>query len=734
MVQPLTKTIKAVTVLVLVLFQVIALNGFETAFGDCQVDVSTNKGGSGIGNTNGGTYTVGELITINIELSCDSTVAVLTIYKPDGTSVVERRENKPAGTYSISNSASSPGRRRVVIEAYWSGSSSSSYDELYFDVAEQTRSPTTPSTTQTSLTICGFVDDVDRDGILELVVCSTAVQYKFPNAPNALELRYAVLVNSVISGNTIISFESYRIIQDCSECSQTPPQTTTPPRNCQVDVYTDKGGQGIGNPNGGTYRVGETITIHIELSCDSTLATLTIYKPDGAPVVERRENKPAGTYQISNTASTPGRRRVVVEVYWSGSSSPSYDELYFDVVEIPTPTPTTPIPAPTPTQTPIPTPTTPQPTTPSEERKKQIPLTLIQQETDESCWAATSVMLLTYYGTYDSVILSAPKPQLEFARELGVGGEYYYYHGIFAEIETLSGRWLGTLHRLGKLRGSYEWNMYMVKGVKQYRLDFGQVINEINSNNPVMVCTDTHCLIISGYIDREGTDRDEVIVHDSLQPKIYSMSFGFFLTQIALVFHTEYDVREGTSLTLQESSHKLYLHVYDSQGRHVGIDYRTNVMEMGIPNAQYFDYNYSILINLPSEITDFRYVVDAKYAQQSQENYDVFLSSIRNKSLVSEDRKTDAIEKGETKEYTARISSGGEIVKPWGQTLTLTIGFAFIAIVSVGVVYAMRNKRTQGPRIKSVISSRPMIKSISSTKMEGPRIKSVMDTKEDRSE
>lgn len=36
---------------------------------------------------------------------------------------------------------------------------------------------------------------------------------------------------------------------------------------------------------------------------------------------------------------------------------------------------------------------------------------------------------------------------------------------------------------------------------------------------------------------------------------------------------TSYQSKEGTLVYLQETEHKLYLHVYDSQGRHVGMNY-----------------------------------------------------------------------------------------------------------------------------------------------------------------
>lgn len=105
------------------------------------------------------------------------------------------------------------------------------------------------------------------------------------------------------------------------------------PRNtigyCSVDVYTNKGGQGIGNSNGGTYLVNEVITLYIELSCDSTSSVLTIYKPDGTSIPYERVAKSAGTYQISNTATFSGRRKVVVITNWNDGTSS--DELYFDV-------------------------------------------------------------------------------------------------------------------------------------------------------------------------------------------------------------------------------------------------------------------------------------------------------------------------------------------------------------------------------------------------------------------
>jgi hypothetical protein len=79
----------------------------------------------------------------------------------------------------------------------------------------------------------------------------------------------------------------------------------------------------------------------------------------------------------------------------------------------------------------------------------------------------------------------------------------------------------------------------------------------------------------------------------------------------------------GQTIQLTETQKHLYLHVYDAQGNHVGLNYVTNQTELGIPGSFYFDdMNGTITVALPST-DEVKIVVDAAYAQDPLESYNV---------------------------------------------------------------------------------------------------------------
>jgi len=74
------------------------------------------------------------------------------------------------------------------------------------------------------------------------------------------------------------------------------------PSDNPVDVWTNKGGQGDENPDGGQYTVGESITIYCEVRKRAFSLRITLIRPDGSEVVvlDRRDVQ-AGTYSVSGT-------------------------------------------------------------------------------------------------------------------------------------------------------------------------------------------------------------------------------------------------------------------------------------------------------------------------------------------------------------------------------------------------------------------------------------------------
>jgi uncharacterized repeat protein (TIGR01451 family) len=136
---------------------------------------------------------------------------------------------------------------------------------------------------------------------------------------------------------------------------------------------------------------------------------------------------------------------------------------------------------------------------------KEIPgLVLHGQDTQKSCWAASSQMILDFYGTYGPSV-----SQLQIARE--VGSEYYYDNGLSPLlIET----WKGALNRLGKVRMNSELS-----------LTFEQVKSDIDLNRPIigLYAGDLwiipnivayHAVVIAGYVDNPGETNDRVKIYD----------------------------------------------------------------------------------------------------------------------------------------------------------------------------------------------------------------------------
>jgi hypothetical protein len=99
-----------------------------------------------------------------------------------------------------------------------------------------------------------------------------------------------------------------------------------------VDVWTNKGGQGIGNLGGGQYSIGESVTLFCSVNINVDSLRVRVIRPDGAELTAlERGSSPAGTYQASGTAGEPaGERRVICEARLGGQSSS--DEVRFTVL------------------------------------------------------------------------------------------------------------------------------------------------------------------------------------------------------------------------------------------------------------------------------------------------------------------------------------------------------------------------------------------------------------------
>lgn len=100
----------------------------------------------------------------------------------------------------------------------------------------------------------------------------------------------------------------------------------------QVDVWTNKGGIGIQNIDGGTYIINESIVICVNINVNVDRLRIRIIMPDGSDVVRYDNPITAGTHCILRgiIGDPPGVRRVIAEV-WVGNLS-AYDEVWYNVI------------------------------------------------------------------------------------------------------------------------------------------------------------------------------------------------------------------------------------------------------------------------------------------------------------------------------------------------------------------------------------------------------------------
>jgi hypothetical protein len=122
----------------------------------------------------------------------------------------------------------------------------------------------------------------------------------------------------------------------------------------------------------------------------------------------------------------------------------------------------------------------------------------------------------------------------------------------------------------------------------------------------------------------------------------------------------------GTVLELNEEQSRIYLHVYDEQGRHVGLNYTTGQIETQIPGSYYYDNeNGTIVVVLPAELCQFTVEIDGTYAEQDTENYTLAITAL---SSNRADQKvfSSSIQSGDIQTYQIYIpATGSPILFPW---------------------------------------------------------------------
>jgi hypothetical protein len=167
------------------------------------------------------------------------------------------------------------------------------------------------------------------------------------------------------------------------------------------------------------------------------------------------------------------------------------------------------------------------------------------------------------------------------------------------------------------------------------------------------------------------------------------------------LINAHYDkVLEGTLVRLNEIGHKLYLHVYDNLGRHIGMNYTTGTVEIQIPRAGYLDLNNgTMLILLPLNVTDFQCVIDAKYAEAEKEEYELTVISLKEGRDVAKTMRKNAVERGTQQAFNCNIDLEKKearmiAIRPEAEIYLLLQHFWYffiiVAVIGIAIAYGVK--------------------------------------------
>ena len=157
----------------------------------------------------------------------------------------------------------------------------------------------------------------------------------------------------------------------------------------------------------------------------------------------------------------------------------------------------------------------------------------------------------------------------------------------------------------------------------------------------------------------------------------------------------------GTLVKLHENQKRLYLHVYDLQGRHVGLNYENNQTEIEVLGAYYFDdWNGTTVIILPINVSSFRVVIDAEFTEQTTETYNLTICATKDSQVLDQTSNQYSIQKGRVQKLDVRISQTGVIdviplteVPWWQQYWYVIVGILVVFASSTSYLYIRRRRR-----------------------------------------
>lgn len=157
----------------------------------------------------------------------------------------------------------------------------------------------------------------------------------------------------------------------------------------------------------------------------------------------------------------------------------------------------------------------------------------------------------------------------------------------------------------------------------------------------------------------------------------------------------------GESIKLEEMHHHLYLHVYDEQGNHVGIDYSANQTEIEIPDAYYFDNENGTIVIVVPTFSNLSVVVDATYAEETVESYNLTIATQVNNETVNQKSIQSTIQKGTSEKYKSKISPNGEvtIVREKPELPLMWFGIVVVILVATSaLILVVKRRRSQAKR------------------------------------
>jgi len=167
-------------------------------------------------------------------------------------------------------------------------------------------------------------------------------------------------------------------------------------------------------------------------------------------------------------------------------------------------------------------------------------------------------------------------------------------------------------------------------------------------------------------------------------PPWYLFCYNEHWEDVSSKYNPPSEETTGTFVILEEEGNFLGLDLYDSFGRHTAVNYEANVTVIDIPGAYYFiGYNFSF-IYLPENVTLFDVIVDATYAEEPVETYNMTVFLAVNSTIIDQSSHQSIINAKDTEGYHAQIVNETLEVTPGIHSITVTDCVSSKTIISQG--------------------------------------------------